>query len=320
MNTTNANAFILLEAEVAFYRSEPDGQLNASGAPELWMGGLPEKLTLAVEYKDRVLRRPGEPYGETYIEDEEHEIELENLWLESASRTGVYSMPEIETNAPLVMVVRWFDRETSAWAKRTYFGAKVRSQRLIGEVESGRSKNDGMQNLRLRASRMVEECGLDNAPDLLPSTGTGNFTVVYVDPNGQAVQAGALDEHGLLGLSQSGQVAFGYEGDRLSITIGGNVAMVADAGGVIVGRLVATGGTFVSGAVGHVEFRVNGSRVATLAQDGTLAVPDLFETDTAPDITGFKALNANGSEPDGRSWLFTMSAIGMYAPDLKEGL
>jgi hypothetical protein len=212
------------------------------------------------------------------------------------------------------MVARWFDRETLAWAKRTYFGAKVRHQRLNGEVESARSNNDGMQNLRLRASRMVEECGLCNPPDLLPSTGTGNFTVVYVDPNGQEVLAGALDANGLLGISQSGQVAFSYEGDGFSITINGNLAMVSAPDGVCVGRLSATGGTFVSGAGGRVEFRVNGSRVATLAQDGTLAVPDFYETDAAPDISGLKAMS-----PDGL-WLFTVSAIGMYAPELKEGV
>lgn len=285
------NPFLLLEAQVAFFLDAGNGGAGA----RLWMGGEAERLTMNRSYKERLFYRPGEPYGRSYAEDEDHEIVIENLWSEEL---GGKQMPQVERNARMILVIVWFDREVGAWAKRTYFGLTSRNQNIVGEIRAATN-----QALRLRAEHLVEEAGQIIHPSMTPGTAWGGV-VCHVGAGGSPVeQIGVLGADGVI-QAAAGFAYLAYAGGALQI----GAAAVASPGGFACTSIIATGGSFpTDNGQARFEFISGGRRLASLGEDGVLYVPDAFEATGSPAGAVFTA-----KLPDG-SWLFSLTPSGIYA-------
>jgi hypothetical protein len=299
----NANPFLLLEATVAFY-------FESATPQRLWMGGHAERMTLTRDFKERLLYRPGDPFGAGYYDDESHEIEIDNLWLQSL---GSGQMPAITRNQKLTLVIVWYDEEVQCFAKRTYYGVTARGQKTQGQIASGRSQSDGMQSLRFRAAYMAPEiAGLGGKPDLLPQDSglvryagrdgwlncyrldyeSGNF----VDIAGESVVDIAVSTLGLL-LQVNGQ----------------NVALANTESFSLAGEII-TKGTILREP--RMEFYARGQRQAIITESGKLSVGSIVQGAAAPDGALFNVMA--GSWMPGM-WLFSLMEGVLYAPSFIEG-
>ncbi|GEM_PF-5957054 len=288
----NQAAFIVLEAELAFYIStagdEPVG--------EAYLGGVADRLIIEDEFKERQVQTHGVAYGGQYHEDEQHLIELENVWMWDWNSTDP-RMPQITRNQRLIMVAVWYDNDTRAWAKRTFYGVTAFHQRIPG---------DAKQILRFHAERFTPAQGYGDKPDLLPADygivryrdGSTTSDVYFYDPQSHLyTPTGGVP-----------YAVFTRNATTFSIAINEVLALRAVNGtGLHVVTLTAAGATYGSGRP-RIEFYSGGTRMASLTEEGELIVPDVTEQDTAPAGTGFDFYDTGGH------WLASLRAGRAYAP------
>lgn len=269
--------FTIFEAWVAIYPTNDDDQVTGDA---VFTGcGCWEQVVLGRSYTEK--RRPflGESFVRSYNEDEAHTIELVNPLEVGAS----LEIKQLDRFGRYAAVVLWHDEERMVWLKRTYYGVTDATEQ-VGGTEAESMKTD------LRAERVVQVPGSKTWPTLEPDSQFG--TVYYVKAGVRQALYGMGDggeffelpgfdaTHGLI-LPAEGSLGFYVEGTLAMLALWSGT--VPESGtGLFVNGIVATGGSFLDTAQAVLEFDINGTRVATLAKDGTLAVPDVAEADVRP--------------------------------------
>lgn len=301
------------EADFALYLADRDG--NVTDQAKVFLGGRLEDLTPELDFTKVRLDRHGDPFGRNYHSDEEHRIVIKNLWvMEKSSRT----MPRIKRNQQYVLVVRWFDLETKAWVLRTYSGVTADGQRLLS------SDQVFHQDVPFTARHLDESSGVGEPPDLTASIATLSVLYVTADDSAPVYSYDRISKvfTAIDPVLATEEATIAIDGTSWKLLIGllhASVVPVMEAtvGGVSVAELTAIGGTFPLGdSYPRVEFWIGPTRVASVTRNGELAVPDLFETDTEPDIDGpcFRL----ALEDD--TWVGTIAQGMMYARSFNEDL
>ena len=277
------------------------GADDAPGA-EVWVGRSPERLVLDGRYQERVLYYSGLAHGQCHHEDEEHTIELENVWLQDVSGAEA-RMPELQRGRRHQFVCVWEDRAAAVWTRRVYTGVTVQPNRV----------DDFRQTLRLRAEQMFESTGTGPAP--APSATTAG-RVTYVDgfertdlyrydfatETYEVIEAGRLAGRAEIDLSVAGECTIAFDGTP---------ALQATAALCEVHE-IRGGGTFVDESP-RLEWYRGTVRTAALSASGVLAVVSVTEQPAAPAVADDFAATSG-------AWLFSLSGAGAHAPEFAETL
>lgn len=284
------------------------GANDAPGA-QVWVGRSPEKLVLGGSYQERVLYYPGRDHGQCYHEDEEHTIELENVWLQDVS-SGPARMPVLERGRRHQFVCVWEDRAAAVWTRRVYTGVTVQPNQV----------DDFRQTLRLRAEQMFESTGTGpaSAPSATAAPAAsvaGRVTYVngfertdlyrydFTTETYEVIEAGLLAGRAEIDLSVAG---------ACTIAFAGTPALYATAALCEVREISAEGGTFLDESP-RLEWYRGTARSAALSATGVLAVTNVAEQPAAPPVADDFA-TAPGA------WLFSLAKAGAYAPAFAETL
>lgn len=265
MRTTK---FTVYEAEVAIYPSDADDAVTGDA---LFYGEFIERATLTRNYEVKPRPFLGRAFQQNYNADESHTLELE-----CAQQVGALGeLKSLERFGRYVLVVLWHDEEAGVWLKRTYYGVTDATEQTAGEALYDKAS--------FRAERVVRSTGSRIWPTLSPDSQFG--TVYYV----RGTERRALYGYGAAGFfplatfaADKGEIL--SASGVLSIVVEGQLALQANPSGLLVNRIIATGGSYYDTSEATIEFDINGVRVATLGKDGTLAVPDLTESDAAPGL------------------------------------
>jgi hypothetical protein len=296
--------FLIHEADFALYLADSNGNAGST----VYMGGRLEDLQPETEFVSQRLDRHGDPFGNTIHVDERHRFTVKNLWALSRA-TG--SMPKPRRNQKYIFVVRWFDPETTAWAKRSYFGVTADGQRLPSDGQVMR------QNVPFTASFMIETSGRGTQPDLLPVTfGTLRYVsdTESIDLYEYDFDSGAYSVIDAARLS--GRCAIVEDTIKWQLVFAGNIiALKATSTDLQIGELTAVGGTFATGAVvPRIEWWNGPRRLASLTAAGELAVPDAEERDTDPTADAAFVIKVNGA------WCASIAPGRAYALEFNEAL
>ena len=289
-------AFTIWEAEFAIYHEQDGDYID----PAIYAGGCAEKIEVSRKYERIPIRRPGSKFAQQYPHDESHEVHIQNVWTWDDGM-----MPDWGRWERYVLVVRWFDRDTGAWAKLTWYGVTLPEDKLDGV--------DGiMQDLPLAAEqRTTILSGLNSPPDLEPQPLV--YEVWYVASSERrklyvydGVSSFVVVDPTLL----SGRASITAVGDALQFSIASTLAMTASPSSLSVAEILGIQ-TFVD-EFPKLEFWSGKRRLASLGYDGVLAVPDIFEASAPLGNPGGMTIRLNGQ------WLFTLGRNGMTAPELVE--
>lgn len=267
MSSANAK-FTIYEVHVAIYPTNDDDEVTGDA---LFLGCCFERADCTRNHV--VKQRPflGQLHQRNYNEDETHTIELSNPLqlgpedeLKQLDRFGRYAL-----------VLVWHDEERQCWLKRSYYGVVDVVEQVGGDVVA-------MMGMTLRAERLVQTPGRNEWPTMTPES---QFGVVYY-----TLGASRTPLYGYGGGfvffelptfdSAKGEIT--PASGTLSFYVEGQLAMQATEDDLLVKDIVALGGSYYDTPEGKLEFVINNIRVATLGKDGTLAVPDIAESEEAP--------------------------------------
>jgi hypothetical protein len=274
---SEGNPFVVFEAEVYVTVEGSD-----AGLAEVWLGGCAERIVMNIEPDETLVEFHGHPFRTTHHGEEKHTIDLTNVWLldiNSTTPVGAMGMPRLRRNQRMTMVILWQDDDTGYWNKRVYFGVTWRGQR-INELP--------LQEIPLRAERMVERSGLLNA-DTNPTALAevvffGGSLAAPIPIYAYDLAAGTfiLADPSLTALAEIVAAS-----GAVNITVDGTAALRADADGVFVNDFEAMGSpNRQSGSDPRIEFQINGIVAASLTSSGLLAVGNAFEVD---DLSGIES-------------------------------
>lgn len=263
--------FTLYEADVALYPSSQDDQVTGDA---VFLGHCFEKIDCNRTYAVRQRAVMGRPQQQNYNEDEAHTIELSNP--EQVGPNG--EVKQLDRFGRYIMVIVWHDEERNVWLKRTYYG-------VTDVVEQAGGETIVTCAMTLRAERLVKTPGKNEWPTLIPESQFG--VVYYVLGESRTPLYGYGNGFVFFELptfdAAKGEIT--PASGTLSFYVEGALAMQANlvlSGTLLVRDIVAMGGSYYDTAEGKLEFQINGIRVATLAKDGTLAVPEINEVSVAP--------------------------------------
>lgn len=262
------SVFTLYEADAALYPSDEEDQ---PGAEPVFIGHCFERVDCALNYQTRLRPFLGEDFQRGYNEDQAHTIELRN----ALQISGAQEFKSLDRFGRHVLVVVWHDEEKRCWMKRTWYGVTVSAEQAGGDVVIEDSTT-------LRAEQMIASIGSVEWPDLVPDTLTGQADYVRGSIRVPLYRYAGAGLFVALETQSDGLGRIFTDGDGLKFEIEGEVALLADAAGLVVSSLVATGGSYLDTALAKIELRTARKRVATLVKDGTLAVPYVTESATAP--------------------------------------
>lgn len=114
--------FTLGEATVDLYPAGPDGRTITGSA--VWIGACAESLRLASRLEDMRLAATGAAYARRNHTDEQHEIQIDRLWVLRNPDRKDY---RLERNQQYVLSIRWVDEKTGVWHREIYYGVTARS-------------------------------------------------------------------------------------------------------------------------------------------------------------------------------------------------
>jgi hypothetical protein len=275
--------FIIEEADIRLKIGDENGE-------EVWIGGCAKGLKLNGEFEDRPIEIPGDPFAEVQQVNENHTIEMENVWLMKTDGPDLPIMPLMQRGRVFVLVIDWVDEESGNQNRRVYQGVSWRAQR-IGEV--------AMQNVTFRAKAMAEYPGFET---IYYVSGLKVVPVYRYHPTTETFTS--LDDTGLAEI----RPATG----KVEIFIDNVRALLADADKVLIDQLQAWGITTVPISP-RLEFVLN-SRVASLTQAGELVAGNCYEDDAM-----FAAASGlTFKDGDGVKRL-VFGATGAFMASLEEG-
>lgn len=292
--------FIVYDADVYLYR------VDANGEPveQVYLGGCSESISMEQTLSPRRLEYHGRVYARERHDDEEHMVELKNVWLNDRSQVHARMPAGHGRNLVYALVIIWKDEDAGAWTKRTYRSATCRGQRI---------EESTYQVLRFRAESLVESAGdlASGDPAIAPGQ---SGTVRYL--NGEEsvdLYTYDADTHILTALDEAllaGRAEILVDDASLEILFAGVPALFANTAATSIVHLVATGSTFLD-STPRLEFYLGTARVASLGADGTLVVINLAEQGN-PALVDFEFLSGAGD------WLFSLMAPGSFFPEIRE--
>lgn len=292
--------FTVYDADVYLYR------VDAAGEPvgQAYLGGCSESISMEQTLAPRRLEYHGRVAARERHEDEEHTVELKNVWLHDRSQVHARMPSAAARNVTYALVIIWRDEEASVWTKRTYRGVTSRGQRI---------EESTYQVLRFRAESLVESAGDLSGGD--PSIAPGQSgTVRYVGVSETVdLYTYDVDTHILSVLDAAlleGRAAIEVDSDSLEILFDGVPALFATTSSTAVVNITAIGSTFLD-SVPRIEFILGASRVASLGADGSLVVINFSEQGN-PALVDFEF--RNGAD----EWLFSLMAPGSFFPEVRE--
>lgn len=306
--------FTQWEADIVVYQSDMYG--NVAGDDPVWLGGTVNKSNFQDGYKTEEANKSGMPVTNMRQLEEQHVIELENVWMVQISAGPVFAAPAIPRDQFYAVVIIWTDEETGVWVKRVYAGVELR------ELSMGSDSEVFVQKLKIEGGVMQQTCGV--LAESVPSEDATFLGVVrYVSPREQVdlytfdfcnPQGGfqVINPAVLLGRAAMGPATpCGYQ-----ISVAGAVALEIDGGGqVSVNQVIGIGGSYVyNNAVPRLEFYAGSSRIASLSAAGELGIPAFIEADADPDISGAFWLG------DGEMWLASLAPRGLFAAGIAADL
>lgn len=267
--SSKSTKFTVFEAEVAIYPSDINDAVTGGS---IFYAEWIERVTLTRNYEVKERAFLGRLYRENYNADESHVIELE-----AAMQVGALGeLKQLDRFGRYVVVIVWFDEEAQVWLKRSYYGVTDATEQAAGEAV--------YEKATLRAERVVKTTGRNEWPTLEPESQFG--TVYYV--RGHSRQAlygyGAGKVFFELPTADATKGQIVLASGTLSMFIEGQLALQASPSGTLVNNIIAIGATYYDTPDATLEFDINGVRVATLGKDGTLAVPDITEANSAPGL------------------------------------
>jgi hypothetical protein len=295
---SNRTPFTILDAQVFLFLLDAQG----NPAANVYLGGCVESATLDQSFTPRRLEYMGLRHAVERHDDEEHTIELKNVWLHDQSE-GAARMPRgHERNVRYAMVMIWRDEDAAIWTKRTYSGVTSRGQRI---------EDSTYQSLRFRAESMAEAEGslLTSDPTDRPAlVGVVRYVSEFDDVDLYSYDS---DSRELLPLADlTGRAEIVINDTSMEIVFDGVPALFANAAGTSVVNLVATGSTFLD-SLPRLEFFVSGARVASLGADGTLVVVNVEEGED-PDEGDFEFRTTENV------WLLSLTAPLCLFPTINE--
>ena len=260
--------FTIWEGWASLYLSDESDTIG----PEVFIGACFERIDCSRQYAVRQRPFLGRPHQRNYNEDEQHTVELRN----ALQVSGGGEIKSLDRFARHVLVVVWHDEEKRVWLKRTYLGVTEAAEAVGGEAAIDSATT-------LRAERMLQSPGSVTWPTMAPDTVAGRVDWVK---GGVRVPLYRYDGAAVFTALDTQSDALGKiieDGSGVEFYVEGTLAMrAALGGGLVVNALVATGGSFYDTALAKLEFLTAGVRVATLARDGTLAVPRGLNAGAAP--------------------------------------
>lgn len=293
--------FIIQDAHVYLYT------VDAADAPLLavYLGGCAETIQLEQTLVPRRLEYHGLRYAREKHDDEEHLIEIKNVWLHDRS-TATPRMPAGHArNVRYALVIIWEDDEAGVWTKRTYYGATARGQRI---------EDSTYESLKFRAESLIESAGTleTGDPSALPGVSgvvryIGDVEVVDLYDYDADTAAFTVIDPALL----AGRAEVHVEAGFAEIFFNGVPALYATTASTAITRLIATGSTILD-QVPRLEFRLMQARVAALGADGTLVVINLAEGGN-PELGADFEFRTSENE-----WLFSFNAPKSFFPQIRE--
>ncbi len=292
--------FTIHEADYALFLAD-EGRGTAGDA---FLGGCVQDLTLTMRFAGKRIEPHGEPFGRTRHIDEEHELEIGTLW---AMHGSLQQMPRLIRNQIYVLVIRFQDLETNAWARMTFRGVQQQQRSISGSSETM------LQNLQLTAADVVEEEGIGAAPALVP----GEYAALRWVNGADIIDLYTYDAtlRGFVAIDAgrlSGRAQIVNDNSKWELRIFGVPVLRVTAGGMFAHRFLATGGTFPSTSGARVEFRSGVRRLASVSEEGELSVPNISSADAAAD--GDYELLVNGA------WRGSIGRIRAAAPQFSDSL
>lgn len=292
--------FTVYDADVYLY------QVDSQGTPlaDVYLGGCAESIAMDHTLNPRRVETHGLPYAAERHDDEEHMVELKNIWLHDRSQPRARMPAGHVRNVRYALVLIWRDEEAGAWTKRTYRGATSRGQRV---------EDSTYQTLRFRAESLVESCGdlANGDPSAQPGqTGTVRYvgaheTVDLYSYDADTAQLTVLDPAVL-----AGRADILIDDSSVEIRFAGVPALFATTAFTAVEDLTAIGSTFLD-ATPRLEFILGAARVASLGADGSLVVINLTEQGN-PGLVDFELRTAT------EDWVFSLGAPRSYFPSIRE--
>jgi hypothetical protein len=306
--------FTQWEADVVVYQSDMFG--NVAGNDAVWLGGTVNKSNFQDGYKTEEANQSGVPVPNMRQLEEQHVIELENVWMVQVAAGPAFAAPTIPRDQFYAVVIIWTDEETGVWVKRVYAGVELR------ELSMGSDSEVFVQKLRIEGGVMQQTCGIlaESVPSedatilgmvryVSPREQVDLYTFDFTNPQEgfQVINPAALAGRGSIGPGTSS----GYQ-----ISVAGAVALEIYAGGhVSVNQVVGIGGSYVyNNAIPRMEFYAGSSRIASLSAAGELGIPAFIEADADPGISGAFWLG------DGETWLASLAPRGLFAAGIADDL
>jgi hypothetical protein len=306
--------FTQWEADVVVYQSDMFG--NVAGDDPVWLGGTVNKSNFQDGYKTEEANKSGVPVTIMRQLEEQHVIDLENVWMVQVAAGPAFAAPAIPRDQFYAVVIIWTDEETGVWVKRVYAGVELR------ELSMGSDSEVFVQKLRIEGGVMQQTCGVlaESVPSedatilgvvryVSPGEQVDLYTFDFCNPQGgfQVINPAVLPGRAAMGPATPS----GYQ-----ISVAGAVAMEIDGSGqVSVNGVTCLGGSYVcANSVPRLEFYAGLSRIASLSATGELGVAGFFEADADPDIAGAFWLG------DGDTWLASLAPSGLYAAGIADDL
>jgi hypothetical protein len=307
------------EADLVIYPSDEFG--NVTDASPVWIGGTANKSNFQDGYKAEDASKSGVPVPNMEQLEEQHTIELENVWMARVTAGPLVSTPSMPRNQYYAVVIIWTDREeTGVWVKRAYAGVK------LAQLSMGTDTEAFLQKVKIEGGIMQQTCGVlsegmpSEEPTILgvvryvsPTEQVDLYTYDFLNPQSgfQAINPGML----------AGRAAIESAGGGVSISVGGAVAMEIDPeGNVAVNGITSIGGSYVEDqSAPRLEFCAGLTRIASLSALGELGIPGFFETDEDPEQSGACYLPGFWLGA-GETWLATIARNGLYAAGLADNL
>lgn len=298
----NQTPFTIFELHLALYA------LDQNGVPlnQVLLGAAPEACTFGQTYKTKDLEFPGLLYSREIPIDEEHTIELRNVHLQSMA-TGAPTVGfQAVRGARYTLVCAWYDRDVTAWIKRTYSGVTTRGQKI--------EPDQIYQSLTFRAESLVEVGGFGSFPLLTPTTlgrvdyVNGAERVTLYAYNMDTAAFTPVDPALLAGRAA---ITAGISSVAIAFN-GGAPALTASVSAMTVGNFSEVSGTLLAENP-RLEFFAGSARIAALGASGSFVVPNLIEVSGNPQV-----LNGLQFFLSGGAWVMTIAPGVVYIPALFE--